>query len=337
MTLTPTELRLSVALCCHNSEKRLPTTLSHLAQQEGMPVDLWEVLIIDNASSDQTSAVARKVWKKEAEGRGLKEVNFRIVRESRQGLSHARARAFKEAKGDVVCFLDDDNWVSSHWLRKVREIFLQYPDVAAAGGPITEVLEQDPPPDWFEEFKGNFTIWNPRDSSGYWNQPLCGAGLCVRRSAWERLEARGFRFMLSDRQGNNLSSGGDFELCYALMLSGWRLWYDPGLHIQHWMPQERIQWTHLKRLRRGFGAQSVVFDAYKSSSPPSWMKEVLLSAKALLSTLARSMFSAEGRRARVLFSESQIGRIHSLLKERSNYKRRFERLQSAPWRTTDLT
>lgn len=317
----------TIALCCHNSEERITETLRHLVCQKGLAGVTWEVLVINNASTDATSAVASEVWKKEVATGRIDAVTFRVIDEPRSGLSHARARAFQAAKGAVVCFLDDDNWAPPHWLSKVQEIFKQHPEVAAAGGPISEVLEKEPPPEWFERFKGNFTIWNPRDSAGYWDQPLCGAGLCVRKAAWEKLRAEGFHFQLSDRSGKNLSSGGDFELCYALLLAGWKLWYDPALHIKHWMPANRITWNNLLRLNRGFGEQSVVFDAYRQEGSGSWKIELMKTLCALASLILRVQLKNHSP-----MHQSLKGRLIRLWKEKKNYDKRVTGIVNASWR-----
>jgi GT2 family glycosyltransferase len=50
---------VSVVVCCHNSASRLPTTLHHLAAQE-VPRDLgWEVIVVDNASTDRPFVLCR--------------------------------------------------------------------------------------------------------------------------------------------------------------------------------------------------------------------------------------------------------------------------------------
>jgi glycosyltransferase involved in cell wall biosynthesis len=306
-------MMISLAICCYNSAKRLPETLAHLARQQDWS-GCEEILLINNASTDDTIEVAQRVWTSMPMGPDIPEL--RVIPEPEPGLSHARNRAFREASGDVVCFLDDDNWPEARWLATVREIFNDHPEVVAAGGPIHEVLEKEPAPGWWETYKGNFTIWHPRDTAGYWERPLCGAGLCVRRSAWAKLVASGFRSRLADRTGAQLSSGGDFELCYALMHQGGRLWYDPRLLIRHFMPASRLTWTHLRRLNRGFGSQSVVLDEYAGNAPisaHSRLVECIAILKDLLVCLPALLRNREGS-ARVLFFEFRYGRLGQLLR-----------------------
>ena len=78
---------LSVIICCHNSASRLPVTLSHLKVQEP-PAAPWELLLIDNASTDGTADVARSYWQNGP-------APLRIIDESRLGVRFARERGLR--------------------------------------------------------------------------------------------------------------------------------------------------------------------------------------------------------------------------------------------------
>src|ERR687886_61147 len=87
-------------------------------------------------------------------------------------------------------------------------------------------------------------------------------GLIVRTSAWHQLIEAGFKPLLIDRTGAQLTTGGDVELCYALRLAGWCLWYEPSLHLQHFMPAGRMRWQYLRALFRSNGAASIRYIPY---------------------------------------------------------------------------
>ena len=98
------------------------------------------------------------------------------------------------------------------------------------------------------------------DDPGY----LWGAGMTVRRIAWQHLLGNGFMPPLVDRRGTaNYNSGGDAEICFALRLSGWRLWFEPALRLRHFLLKHRLDWRYLRRLLRGFGASTLVLDPYQ--------------------------------------------------------------------------
>jgi glycosyltransferase involved in cell wall biosynthesis len=104
---------ISIILCTHNGETRLRATLSHLRSQHSAGIS-WEVLLVDNASTDSTSKVALSSW-------GEAPVPLRITREAKLGLQCARERGLKEAKYDFIGFVDDDNWIASDWVRVAYE------------------------------------------------------------------------------------------------------------------------------------------------------------------------------------------------------------------------
>lgn len=103
-------LSVSIVICCHNSAKRLPDTLKHLLIQE-VPDNLqWEVIVVDNVSTDNTAQVARSLWPDDAPA------PLQVVSEPEPGLSNARKRGFMEAKYELVSFVDDENWLAPDWV-----------------------------------------------------------------------------------------------------------------------------------------------------------------------------------------------------------------------------
>ena len=334
---------ISVVICCYNSASRLTETLQHLQAQQVSPDLVWELIVIDNASTDDTAGVANEVWAANPVA------PLRVVPEPTPGLSHARAKGAAEARHDIIALVDDDNWTPPNWLNTVAAIFRGEPYVGVVGGPTVEVCEVEPP-EWFHTFKGNYAVYALNSQGGVVEQAVCGAGLCFRREAWEVLLAEGYSGILTDRKGKELSSGGDFETCAALHLAGWKIWYDPDLLIEHFIPAGRLDWDYLCRLNSGFGKQSIYLDAYHAVLPKfgqgepasdSWIKEALKSLKALLGLVPqvcfRSAAKLEGNAAWLIWL-NQRARLKALWHEKGNYRRLRERIAHAPWnhlRNTD--
>lgn len=253
---------ISLVVCCHNSAQRLPPTLEHLKIQT-VPANIpWEVIVVDNASTDQTAETALSLWG------NFQGAPLRVVSESKLGLINARKRGFQEAQYEFVSFIDDDNWVAPDWVNHVYDIMVSHPEVGACGGRSEAVFEQNPP-SWFQEHLSKFAVGNQAESAGdvTWSRGyLWGAGLTIRKSAWEFLVSKGFSPLLVGRKGKNLSAGEDSEICLALRLAGWRLWYDPALYFKHYIPAKRMNWHYLRCLVRGFGASSVALSIYKMLS-----------------------------------------------------------------------
>jgi len=329
---------VSVVVPCYNGAARLPETLRHVALQDAPPGLRWEVVLVDNASTDGTDRVAARVWPSSAPA------PLRVVREARLGLSHAHLRGFTEARGDIITWVEDDNWIARDWLAVIVEVMRQHPDVGASGG-LNEAVCEVAPPAWFETFSFAYAVGRqgvPGDITagrGY----LWGAGLTVRKTAWDHLARHGFRPLLVDRQGTKLNSGGDTEICFALRLAGWRLWFEPRMRLRHFLPAHRLDWWYLRRLYQGFGASTVGFDPYVralAGEPVdgrrvAWAHEagrVLADLRRQARKVLRSWRHPYEGDGEVLTLESKLGRLAELLRKRGAYDRSLRAVWHAPWR-----
>jgi len=328
---------VSIVVCCHNSARLIPETLAHLAVQKfSLPAPPCEVIVVDNASDDRTADVAAASWPRNSA------IPLRVVREPTLGLTSARIRGIAEAKYEIVCFVDDDNRVSADWIDTVSTVMSDHPEVGACGGQV-EAVSDVTLPDWFARFQNYYAVGQQAGEAGDVTETrgyLWGAGLCLRKQAWRALAEKEFSFVLSDRKGRALSAGGDAELCYALRLTGWRLWYEPKLRMQHFLPAARLQWDYLRRVSRGFGAATTGIDAYEMvihAEPDgfiqnlrrTWGWQTLATIKWLLRTpfklVAASVSPMEGD-ADVLKVENLWGRLLELIRNRGNYVSNRERV-----------
>jgi glycosyltransferase involved in cell wall biosynthesis len=314
----------------------LARTLKFLGEQELESKIPWEVVVIDNASSDDTPRVAIRSW------HSVQGIPLKVVYESRMGLSYARDRGFIEAKYPIVSFVDDDNWVSPDWVQLVSEIMSQHLEIGACGGssePACEIAA----PTWFETYKENYAVGPQGETAGDVTESrgfLWGAGLTIRASAWQQLSNKQFAFLLTDRCGKSVGAGSDSELCYALRLAGWRLWYEPRLRLQHFIPAERLQWRYLRRLCRGFGASGVGLAPYvyllgqETEKPKIGIKQIwywqvaatviILSISSL--KLAVMLFKDLEGDSTALYLESRIGRLLELLQRRQKFDLSFSQV-----------
>lgn len=249
---------VSVVICCYNSSKRIPKVLEHLKLQEVPSPINWEVIIVDNASADDTAGVAKSCW-------GNHPIELRVVHEPKSGLSHARITGIKSSKYDYVTLVDDDNWVESRWVEKIFKILNTHNDVALCGGRGIGVFETEEPW-WFKNFQGAYAVGPQHKTTGIMpgNKPfLYGAGIGMKKQILLKLFESGFNFRLTDRSGKKLTSGGDYELCLVISLLGYKLYYDDSLTFYHYMPAARLTWDYMVNLTRGFGRSSAVIQQYQ--------------------------------------------------------------------------
>ena len=105
---------ISVIICTHNPRPNYLRRVLDALRRQTLPMDQWEVLIIDNASRGRLTAATWDLsWHPRA----------RIVREEEIGLSVARMRGMKEAAADILVFVDDDNVLDPDYLMQLLAAF----------------------------------------------------------------------------------------------------------------------------------------------------------------------------------------------------------------------
>ena len=319
---------VSLIVCTHNGAARLPAALERLAAQRAAPGLRWEVLVVDNASTDDTAAVARAAWPAEAPA------PLRVIAEPRAGVGHARVRGLEEAAYDVAGFVDDDNWLAPDWVQCAWEVMRAHPDVGACGSRGEPVFESGAPPAWFAPNAGSYAVGDQGSPGDVGPGPLWGAALVVRRTAWHALREAGFEPALGGRRGRVRAAGEDTELCWALNHAGWRLWYEPRLRFSHAIPASRLTWEYLRAIHVGFGIASVTMDHYYVAARPaaqrrrrleSWTWRVLAAAGRSTWYAARALVVPRVDRRDALRMHVCRGRLRGLLSEWSTFGTRAAR------------
>ena len=112
-------MTVTVIVCAHNEEAFVAACLHSLLAQTRIPD---EILVINNASSDRTGEVARAV------------ARVRVVDEPSKGLVKARERGRREARGDLLVYLDADCRAPIFWLERIVARFSRQPSLVALSG-----------------------------------------------------------------------------------------------------------------------------------------------------------------------------------------------------------
>jgi glycosyltransferase involved in cell wall biosynthesis len=251
-------LGVSLAICCYNSRDRIGKTLAHVAVQECAEIP-WEILLIDNASTDGTAEYVKELYPDALEGK------IRIIQEKQQGLSYARLAAIREARLGIISFIDDDNWIPPSWIKNVEKLFQKYPKAGMIGGPSVPSFEISPP-EWFYSIQSAYAVGRMYQKCGDITENqgalLWGAGMNVRTNAVKEVIKKGFSFLQSGRQAANLGAGEDSELCFAIRESGWRIRFEELLQITHFIPESRLSKSYALRMTEGMGSASILLELY---------------------------------------------------------------------------
>lgn len=248
---------VSVVVCCYNSVARLPETLRHLALQEVPPYFSWEVIVVDNASQDNTSQMALEIWQN-----CMTKINLRVVSEVEPGLSNARKRGVFEAKYDTIIFCDDDNHLFQNYVFEAYRIMAADKKRCVITGTGIAVTTETFPL-WFEEYKAYYAChFLESDGEKHDENLVYGAGMVVRKSFLNSIYNCGYRFILSDRRGGLQTSGGDTELFYICEILNEKVQSCKQLKFFHFIDPPKLKEEYLVSLMKGVSASGAALTPY---------------------------------------------------------------------------
>lgn len=278
---------VSVIICCFNSAKVLPETIARIAAQKTMPDLCWEVIVVNNNSSDNTVDVVRKI----ADSTGISE-RLNVVNEPQQGLINARIAGVNRAKYSTIIFCDDDNWLDENYIQSAHSIMNENAEIGALGGK-GNVQPEGELPHWWNKYSAGYAVGIQADHSGDVSDRryLWGAGLVTRKKLLAKVFDKNFSFLLSDRKGGQLSSGGDAEICVRILLLGYKLYYDDSLKFTHYITSQRLTDLYREKLFQSFVHSSTTLQPYylvlkfSSLADTYFVKRVYRSVKFMLKWL----------------------------------------------------
>ncbi|MEI6352796.1 MAG: glycosyltransferase family 2 protein [Candidatus Nomurabacteria bacterium] len=114
-------MNISLIIPAHNEELYIKECIESVIKNSNNK--FLEIIVIDNASNDNTALIASEFK------------NIKVIREENKGLTHARERGLKEAKGDYLAYIDADCILPIGWIEKVEKIFLKEKNIVSLSGP----------------------------------------------------------------------------------------------------------------------------------------------------------------------------------------------------------
>lgn len=261
---------ISVIICTHNPrEDFLRRTLAALREQT-LPAGEWELLLIDNASQKNLAEVWDLSWQPRA----------RHIRENELGLTPARLRGIREAQGELLVFVDDDNVLATDYLAAAAELFAKRADLGVASGRILPEYET-PPPAWFLPHESWIAVRRIEQSrwANFYDPRAepCGAGMCLRKQIafGYAQKAADARQRILGRRGESLLSGEDIAITKVALGLGFSMGQFVALQLTHIIPSRRVSEEYLFSLYRSILASGQVMSWLENEnatplSRPNW-------------------------------------------------------------------
>ncbi len=242
-------LDFSVAIPTYNGGNRLAKVLDCLQWQLNTSDLSWEVIVIDNNSTDDTPDVVKhyqQTWSRQAP--------LRYVFEPQQGAAYARQKAIHVAASPLVGFLDDDTLPGMTWLISAYQFAHRHPQAGVIASRIRGNFETNPPKN-FERIAALLAL-TERGSKPLMYAPSQkvippSAGMVVQRRAW--LDSVPTELVLTGRTSTSMLAGEDTESILHIQRAGWQVWYNPQMRLQHQIPSTRLTRQYLQKLCRGIG------------------------------------------------------------------------------------
>ena len=267
---------ISIIICTYNREKYLELCLNALGKQN-ITSNLYEVLIIDNNSSDNTKLIGKTF--------SSSKHNFFYFLEHHQGLSFARNRGIKEAKGNTLIFLDDDVIAPHNYLNNILLFQKENPQIKVFGGKTTPFFEEEQPK-WLSTYLmplyAQINLGEGVKKMKNHQFPV-GANMIFRRSVFN--ENVFFNINLG-RKGDSLEAGEEKQLFNELRQRKIYPYYSSQCEVKHLIPATRLNLQYVKKQALGIGkSERIRSRACKEYSKSVFLELLKWIATAFLSFL----------------------------------------------------
>jgi len=244
-----------VIVCTYNRSGVLELCLEALSEQDAEK-DMWEVIVVDNNSTDDTQKMCEKYLKKHS--------NYKIVLESEIGLSRARNRGFEEATGVYVAYIDDDAKARNNWISIMLDFIRRKPEAVAFGGPDYGYVLSGRP-EWLPVEYMQIELDPGRGLERIIHLPdeiYTGCNMVFRKDILKAFG--GFNVQLG-MSGTEIGYGEETNLLLTIQRAGYPVYYLHDLKVDHLILEYKLslKWnlrsfykigrTYDKTMNRSFG------------------------------------------------------------------------------------
>ena len=235
---------LTVLVATRNGASTLTMTL---AAMQDLKIDSpWELIVVDNASTDKSCQIIKSFRKK---------LPLRMVAESRLGKNAALNTGLKYASGDFIVLTDDDVLPHSDWLSQLETCSADHPDFDIFGGRILPYWISNPDPIILDNapFDSTYAITPKSVCDGPVSPGMVwGGNMAVRRRVFDASH----RFNENVGPcGENYLMGSETEFTTRVYEQGFRSWFCNAALVKHIIRENQLdrEWVLSRAYRNGRG------------------------------------------------------------------------------------
>ena len=310
----PTSLDVSVIISTCNRCESLRRTLHSLLAQDAERCH-YEIIVVDNNSSDRTTEMILSFAKQDA--------RVCYLFERRPGVSHGRNAAIRIAGAPILAFTDDDVEVAPDWVANIRRAFAETAGVDYVTGRILPIFEHEPA-SWLTTRNAGPCVLRDRgdrrlySTAGHFFPGWATANIAFRRDVFDRIGLF----------SSDFPRGQDLELIIRLWRAQGRGMYDPDVLVRHHIAADRLTKSYHRmwharegdiRARVRF-AEVITADGTVLREPPRATTLFGVPAflyRELMAEVARWLWAAASRREeRTFFHECKLRRATSYVRAR---------------------
>lgn len=236
--------KVSIIICAYNRANFVKQGLNALNNQTSEK-HLYEVIIVDNNSKDETKEVCERFIS------SYPELNLRYVLETKQGLSFARNKGINEAQANIISYIDDDATARNDFVENLLTAFESNPDFEALGGRVEPIYENGKEPLWMSKFVfgivakvdyGNVEKEFPKKFP-------TGCNMAFRKRILQKYG--GFNTDIVYR-------GDERYVFLKLKENNVKILYAPNVFVNHFIEDFRTTPTHIDKVSRTIGASEKI-------------------------------------------------------------------------------
>lgn len=272
---------VSIVICTYNRQEYLPKCLAHLKAQK-CNVEEYEIVLINNNSTDNTDVICNDFIKTNSN------LNVSYFIEKNPGLSFARNRGIKEAKGDIICFIDDDGFAIPEYVNIISEFAKDkiYDSYMAFGGKVIPCYNEGMAPKWITPYISGLVSEVDLGSKvkTFAKKYPAGCNMVFRKVFFEK--HGGFNTDLHTR-------GDDKFIFLKLKEKGYKILYIPKLEVSHFIDDYRLDKAFIIRLSKVIG-QSEYIRLQNSSAMNRLVKQIEYIVKLKIAFVLSTIYACQG-------------------------------------------